>query len=196
MKSGRAESSWNDIQCTYCGTGETAKLCISCCRFCCRLRSAAAFAVFTATETSLVLWSANSHLPLYGPTFTSYHLWALLLPTCLGHCWFLDRYCKQHFLDLTACMTENCLRVSQLHSLLCAWWGLLQENFWPEQGWDLQGKVKTELHSARCPTPLPGVLARLCCCSGRTPPGPASFCRCSTQSWLSQGLYPMWWSSI
>lgn len=31
MKSGRAESSWNDIQCTYCGTGETAKLCISCC---------------------------------------------------------------------------------------------------------------------------------------------------------------------
>lgn len=31
MKSGRAESSWNDIQCMYCGTGETAKLCIGCC---------------------------------------------------------------------------------------------------------------------------------------------------------------------
>lgn len=31
MKSGRAESSWNDIQCMYRGTGETAKLCISCC---------------------------------------------------------------------------------------------------------------------------------------------------------------------
>lgn len=77
MKSGRAESSWNDIQCTYCGTGETAKLCISCCRFCCRLQGAAAFAVFTATKTSVVLWSANSHLLPYGPTFTSYNLWTL-----------------------------------------------------------------------------------------------------------------------
>lgn len=77
MKSGRAESSWNDIQCTYCSTGETAKLCISCCRFSCRLQGAAAFAVFTATETSVVLWSANSHLPPYGPTFTSYNLWTL-----------------------------------------------------------------------------------------------------------------------
>lgn len=121
MKSGRAESSWNDIQCTYCSTGETAKLCISCCRFSCRLQGAAAFAVFTATETSQSCSGLPTAicLPMDPPSPAT--ICGLSLPTCLGHCWFLDRYCKQHFLDLTAPMTETCLKVPQLHSLPCAW---------------------------------------------------------------------------
>lgn len=77
--------------------------------------------LFSQPQKPVVLWSANSHLPPYGPTFTSYNLWTLLLPTCLGQCWFLDPYCKQHFLDLKACMTETCLRVLQLCSLPCVW---------------------------------------------------------------------------
>lgn len=92
MKSGRAESSWNDIQCTYCGTGETAKLCISCCRSCCRLQGAAAFGIFTATESSVMLPSANSYLHAMDPPSLA-SLWDSLLPPSPGRCCSADRYC-------------------------------------------------------------------------------------------------------
>lgn len=122
MKSGRAESSWNDIQCTYCGTGETAKLCISCCRFCCWLQGAAALGIFTATESSVALCSGNSDLlPMDPPSLATICGISCYLPALdIAVLWIVTANCV--FWTSQLVWLKPALESPQLHTLPCAWW--------------------------------------------------------------------------